>query len=237
MLGAALVTSVFAAGFWTAQTVPAMACITTPCNSQTDYTNEYMAEYEQDKKNMETNVNSSGWQSTMSSNEGPGWVLTPLFQGTGASGGGYNGISGGSGHLGMYVSSPSSGIDGWGGFGGASEVRSGGYGLTDTAGAVAAGTKSPGFADVGGGGGVFGTYDVSRYVGLPADQSLILSGYFNYDADSLSVASAPGLAPLIVGNAGSLTGDTYTFGGNALYRFGSSYVVGSGSYNFGTSHE
>ena len=157
-------------------------------------------------------------------------TLTPLFQGTGAGNGG---------HLGMYVSpsTPSSWIDGWGIYGGGSEVRGSGYGLTDTAGTVPANTTSPGFSAVSGDVGISGTYDVSRYIGLPADQSLDVKGYFNYGQDNIRVATGPALGPLIVGNAGSLNGNTYTFGASALYRFGTSYIVGAGSYNFGSAHE
>jgi hypothetical protein len=134
-------------------------------------------------------------------------------------------------HLGIYISpGPSSGaIGNWGGFGYGSVIHSSGFGLSDTAGAISPGTNSPSFTDVTGGGGLVGIFDVSRYFGLGGDQSLTVKGYFDYSSDNLTVGSSATLAPLIVGNGGSINSDTYTFGGGALYRFGTSYVALSGS--------
>ena len=137
----------------------------------------------------------------------------------------------------MYVSPGSTNTASWGAFGDGAVIHSSGYGVTDTAGAIPANTKSPGFSDVTGGGGLFATYDASSFFGLTGDQSLTLKGAFDYSHDSIAVGSAPTLAGLIVGNSGSINGDTYTFGGAALYRFGTSYFAGEASYNFGRANE
>jgi hypothetical protein len=142
------------------------------------------------------------------------------------------------GHLGMYVAPVgSNNYVGGAAAGFGSVMTSSGYGLTDTAGAVPANTRSSGFKAVGGGGAIAGVFDASRYVGLSGDQSLTVQGYFKYDADSISIGSSTLAVPLIGGNAGSIHSDTYRFGGTALYQFGASYVSGWGEYDFGHSHE
>lgn len=143
-------------------------------------------------------------------------------------------------HLGMYVSQPSDLTAwgaGWGALGSGSVLHSSGYGLSDTAGVLAPGTTSPRVRDVSGSGSIFGTVDATRVLGLPANQSLLLSGYFNYQQDSLSLGSVPAAAPLVVGNAGSLRADSYAFGGDALWRVGTYYLRGSAAYNFGRASE
>lgn len=53
----------------------------------------------------------------------------------------------------------------------------------------------------------------------------------------MTLGTAPGAAPLVVGNAGSLGGDIYTFGGQAEYRAGTTYLRGLAEYNFGHAGE
>ena len=127
-------------------------------------------------------------------------------------------------NLGMYISQPPTPLgDGWDGAGNGSVLRSSGYRFTDSAGVLAPGTKGPGIRDVGGGGSIFGTIEATRFLGLPANQSLMLTGYFNNQYDSLNVASAP---------AAALHADGYAFGGDVFWRVGSSYLDGSAAYNF-----
>ena len=187
-----------------------------------DYTAEYLADYLEEKKNA------AAPGSTL-----PTDGLTPLFQGTGANPYGTNAPVGGS-HLGMYVSP--GGLSSWGGAGGGAVSHSS-YSITDTAGAVGPGTNGQSVRDVSGSGGIFGTLDASPFFGLPANQSLLVTGFFDFSGDSLSFGSVPGAAPVIVGNAGSIHADTYTFGGNVLYRFGSSYASGTAAYDFGHANE
>jgi hypothetical protein len=130
-------------------------------------------------------------------------------------------------HLGMYVSEPSNltvwGMDG-GATGNGSVLRSGGYRLTDTAGVLAPGTRGPGFRDATAGSSVFATYDATLFLGLPANQSLLLTGFFNYQYNSASIASTPGAAS---------HADSYASGGDVFWRVGSSYFDGSAAYGFG----
>ncbi len=127
----------------------------------------------------------------------------------------------------MYVSQPSNPNpwgDDWGGAGDGYIFRSSGYRFNDTAGVLAPGTTGPGIRDVGGGSSIFDTFDARHLLSLPASQSLLLTGYFNYRYDSLSVASAPGAG---------LHADSYALGGDAFWRVGSTYFDGSAAYTFG----
>jgi len=131
----------------------------------------------------------------------------------------------------MYVSSsPTGGIDAFAA-GGGSVTRSSGYGVTDSAGLLAPGTTTPSIRDVSGGGGIAGSYKVS---GLPANQSLSFSGFFDYARDNITLGTITGLA---AGNAGSGQTDTYTFGGSFLYSIGATYLRGSAAYDFGHGSE
>ena len=139
--------------------------------------------------------------------------------------------------LGMHVSpGPIDPIDASAG-GGASVTRSSGYGVTDTMGLVAPGSIGPSIRDTSGNGGLNGTIDATRFFGLPANQSVVLGGFFDYRRDNVSLGSSPALAALAVGNAGSLQADTYTFGGTLFYRAGSAYLRGAVDYNFGHANE
>jgi len=142
-----------------------------------------------------------------------------------------------SNHLGMYVSSDTANLNDWGAAGGGSVSRSSGYRITDSAGTIAPGTIGPSLRDVSGNGGIYGSYDASRFFELTGNRSLILKGFFDYRQDSIALGAAPGAAPLVVGNAGSMHMDTYTFGGIADYRSGTSYLRGIADYNFGHADE
>ncbi len=168
---------------------PALACATTPCNTGVDYTAEVAAQYQKDLQN---------------SKDSEYWLLSPLFMGTGAGGAG-TGAGGAinpdvgspgvgpngpnlSDHLGMYVGDGQNGVNGptgWGGIGGGAVFHGNGFGLTDTAGAIPAG-KGPSLRDELGEGTIYGTFDASRFVGLPSGQSLLLAGAFNYSRDNLN---------------------------------------------------
>jgi hypothetical protein len=139
--------------------------------------------------------------------------------------------------LGMYIDRASPQDISGGGGGGGAALRSSGYGVTDTAGALAPGTTGPSVRDVSGNGGIFGTIDATRLFGLPANQSLFLTGFFDYRHDSASLGAAPGAGALVIGNAGSLQSDTYTLGGTLFYGVGSAYLRGGATYNFGHSNE
>jgi hypothetical protein len=142
------------------------------------------------------------------------------------------------GHLGMYTSSSTPDQSGWGAVGGGGGLRSSGYGISDTAGAITPGATGPNFHDTFGNGGIYGTFDASRYFGVVgAGQSVLLSGFFDYRRDNLSIAADPSLAQTVVGNAGGIGADTYTFGGSALYRSGTVYAIGFASYSFGHANE
>jgi hypothetical protein len=141
------------------------------------------------------------------------------------------------GHLGMYVSGDASNPADSGVAGSGSVVRGSGYRISDSAGALAPGTTGPSFRDTSGNGGIWGSYDASRFFGLGGNQSLVLRGFFDYQSDSTNLGAAPAAAPLVVGNAGSLHGDTYTFGGVADYRSGLSYLRGTAQYSFGHTSE
>jgi hypothetical protein len=94
-----------------------------------------------------------------------------------------------SGHLGMYISPTGGAIDGQlSGFGAA--VHSNGYSLSDSAGALAPGTKAPGFNESVGGGTIGGYYDASWLV--PYGQGLLFKGFFNYSGANLTLGSLAG---------------------------------------------
>jgi hypothetical protein len=89
----------------------------------------------------------------------------------------------------MYVSN--GGMSGDAGFSGEGySLRNSGVSISDTAGLVAPGTNSPSYHENGGGGGLNGTYDASRFVG--PNQKLLFNGAFDYTNSSTTSA---GLAP------------------------------------------
>jgi hypothetical protein len=157
--------------------------------------------------------------------------------GAGNFGGGTGLDAGSDDQLGMYIDRVSPQDISGGAVGGGSVLRSSGYGVTDTAGALAPGTRGPSVRDVSGNGGIFGTIDATRLFGLPANQSLVLTGFFDYRHDNASLGAAPGAGALVIGNAGSLQSDTYTLGGTLFYGAGSAYLRGGAAYNFGHSNE
>ena len=129
--------------------------------------------------------------------------------------------------LGMYVS-PNGGTSGdvTAGGGGYS-LRNGGASVSDTAGLIAPGTNSPSYHENGGGGGLGGTYDASRFVG--PNQHLLFNGAFNYTNTSTNFGGAG------VGN--SINGDNYSFTGTAVYSNYDTYLALKGGYNFGNNSE
>jgi len=142
---------------------------------------------------------------------------------------------GGSTHLGMYVTpAPTAAIDGTFSGGGYVE-KSNGFAISDSAGTLAPGTLTPSLKDVGGGGGIGGSYDASYLV--PGKQGLVFSAYFDYASDSFSFGGGtPGLAALGVG-AGSARTNTYTFGASATYRNDLTYLKAAVAYDFGHGFE
>ncbi len=146
-------------------------------------------------------------------------------------------VTPGSAHLGMYVPGDASSPPDWGSAGGGSVTRSSGYRISDSAGVLAPGTVGPSLRDVAGNGGIYGSYDASSFFGFAGGQSLVLRGFYDYQQDSIRFGAAPAAAPLVVGNAGSLQGDTNKFGGIIDYNSGSSYIRGIADYYFGHSSE
>jgi hypothetical protein len=134
-------------------------------------------------------------------------------------------------HLGMQVSPSSTNAFDAYGVGGASVTRGSGYGVTDSAGLLAPGTTAPSFRDASGNGGITGSYAVA---GLPVNQRLSFSGFFDYQRQDITVGALAGLA---AGNAGSGRTDNYTFGGAFRYDIGATYLSGAAAYNFGHGSE
>jgi hypothetical protein len=141
-----------------------------------------------------------------------------------------------SGHLGMYINSASPGASGWGGTGEYSRISSKGVGATDTAGGLAPGYTASS-NDTRGSGGIFGTIDATRFFGLPASQSLFLTGFFDYQRDNATFGFVTAAGAPFTPNAGSLQSDTYTLGGSLFYRAGTTYLRGEADYNFGQNNE
>jgi hypothetical protein len=168
----------------------------------------------------------------MATNSGEQYPFQSVIDPTGVQ---QTGPLGSAAHLGMYTTSNAPDQSGWGAQGGGAVWRFNGGTLSDTAGAVTPGTTGPSIRDTIGSGGLFGTFDASRYFGLTGDQSLVLNGVFDYRSDSMSLGAAPALG--IIGNAGSIQSSLYTFAGNALYRSGTAYVIGSAGYRFGHANE
>jgi len=135
----------------------------------------------------------------------------------------------------MYVSGGALDQPGWGGAGGYNVLRGRGIGATDTAGAIAPG-ETVSFGDTSGNGGILGTIDASSFFGISGNQSLFLTGFFDYQRDHASLGAVPGVGALFV-NTGSIQTDTYTLGGSLFYRTGTTYLRGEAAYNFGRSNE
>jgi hypothetical protein len=130
------------------------------------------------------------------------------------------------GHLGMYVSNGGMSGDVTLGGGGYS-LRNGGVSLSDTAGLIAPGTQSASYRENGGGGGISGTYDASRFVG--ANQHLLFNGAFDYTNSSTNFGG--------VGAGSSITSNNYSFTGGGLYSNYNTYLALTGSYQFGDNSE
>jgi len=92
------------------------------------------------------------------------------------------------------------------------------------------------FSDTGGSGGIFGTFDATRFFGLSGNQSVFFTGFFDYQGDSAKLGAVPGVGAAFI-QTGSLHTDTYTFGGSFFYRSGTTYLRGEADYNFGRSNE
>jgi hypothetical protein len=165
-----------------------------------------------------------------------GRTVGPGGPGGAAPGGGAATGAGGSNlRLGMYVvpdaSIGSSMTIGGGGY----VARNSGFGLTDTAGLVAAGALAPGFRETGAAGGVLGSYDASHLTG--ANQRLIFSGLFNYTTSNAKFGSTPALTALGINSAGRVERDVYGFGGSVLYAYNNFYALGKGTYEVGRGRE
>ena len=232
VFGAALALSAAVLG-WDAGRSPAAACATTPCNNGlTPQQQKQLALLEAWLKEQQRLYPDDGvsYQETSAFTN---FMQTGQF---GSNAQGPANLTGAGGHLGMYVNG-SPDLTGWGVAGGGDVLHSNGFRLTDSAGAFAPGSLGPSVRDVGGGGGIYGNFDATRFFGLPAGQSLTLKGFFDYQSDSAQFGLAPGVGPLAVGNGGSAHSDLYTFGGTALYTFGASYLGGRATYSFGHANE
>jgi hypothetical protein len=102
--------------------------------------------------------------------------------------------------------------------------------VTDAAGLLAPGSMTPSFKDTSGGGGIRGSWD-GTYL-LPANQGLLVDGFFHYRRDDITLGAFAGLA-----QAGSITTDDYTLGLSALYRLDTAYLQGAASFDFGNGNE
>jgi hypothetical protein len=132
----------------------------------------------------------------------------------------------GSGQLGMYVSNGGTSGDVTLGGGGYS-LRNGGVSISDTAGLIAPGTNSASYRENGGGGGLSGTYDASRFVG--PNQHLWFNGAFDYVNSSTNFGG--------VGAGSTINSNDYSFTGTALYSNYNTYLELKGAYQFGTNSE
>lgn len=131
----------------------------------------------------------------------------------------------GLGQLGMYVT-PDTGLgNGFALGAGGYSARNRGVGVTDTAGLLAPGSLSTSSRTNAGSGGIGGSYDASYLVG--SNQKLVLNGAFNYAASNTGFSAA----------SGSIDSNTYGFKGSALYSNYATYLVLSGSYQFGNNNE
>jgi hypothetical protein len=116
----------------------------------------------------------------------------------------------GSGHLGMYVSP--TGTDSMGGLGDGFGFSGKSVSISDTSGAFA-GATAPGYHGSGGGGGIYGSVDLTP--------QLRAGGSFDYQRVSAGF------------DGGSSQGyDSYTFKGYSTYRWLQSFVTGSIMYDY-----
>jgi hypothetical protein len=129
------------------------------------------------------------------------------------------------GQLGMYVNGGTNSDVTLGG--GGYSLRNGGASVSDTAGLIAPGTNSPSYHENGGGGGISGTYDASRFVG--PNQKLLFNGAFDYTSSNTGYGG--------IGTGASINGDNYNFKGIAAYSNYNTYVALQGDYNFGNNSE
>jgi hypothetical protein len=102
-----------------------------------------------------------------------------------------------------------------------------GYAGINTAGLIAPGTQSASYRENGGGGGISGTYDASRFVG--ANQHLLFNGAFDYTNSSTNFGG--------VGAGSSINSNNYSFTGTGLYSNYNTYLALKGSYQFGDNSE
>jgi hypothetical protein len=130
----------------------------------------------------------------------------------------------GPGHLGMYVSNGGADVTA---SGGGYSLRNGGVSTSDTAGLIAPGTQSASYRENGGGGGVNGTYDASRFVG--PNQKLFFYGAFEFTSASTNFGG--------IDAGSSINSDNYKFSGAAVYSNYNTYVMLLTSYQFGNNTE
>jgi len=138
---------------------------------------------------------------------------------------GYGAHGNGSGQLGMYVNGGMNSDVTLGG--GGYSLRNGGASVSDTAGLIAPGTNSTSYRENGGGGGISGTYDASRFVG--PNQRLLFNGAFDYTSSSTNFGG--------VGAGSTINSNNYSFTGTGLYSNYNTYLALKGSYQFGNNSE
>jgi hypothetical protein len=138
----------------------------------------------------------------------------------------------GAAHLGMYVTPAPSSWNSVGAFGGVAGVNGDAVAARDSQGLLAPGTQAPGYDGTVGGGGVYGSLDATRTLGLAPGQSMILTGSFGYSRGDIDYDRAPTAVTLDI-FTGSLERNTYAFSGGFEYDAGSVYVRGGGGFNFG----
>jgi hypothetical protein len=159
-----------------------------------------------------------------------------IMQAQGGSGPGSVG-SGNGGHapnLGMYITPTSPEIGGgWGyggGYAGGGVVRGSGYGISDSAGLFAPGTTTGSFRQGTGAGGVAALVDVSHFVEIPVDHTLLFKANFESSSSSTSVDSTD------FGQT-SVHVDNYTFKTQLNYIVGSDYATAKAVFNSGKGTE
>jgi hypothetical protein len=146
--------------------------------------------------------------------------------------GGENGTAHFGKHLGMYISAPSD--PSAGGFGGGAVIHTDAVGITDSTGALPAGTTAPTSHSVAGFGGIGGAFDASRFVGLTGNQNLTVRGEFDYGRFDTTYGASPALAATGLGNSATMKNDVYTLTGSFAYtNGGGGYLQGNGSIDLG----
>jgi hypothetical protein len=151
-----------------------------------------------------------------------------IFQWAGgaASGPAFTTNLGGPVQFSLYGSDPASGIYGGGDI---SSTRNSGYGVTDSAGAIAPGSVAPGFHSIDGGGGFNLAADGTRLLNDVNNQRLLFRLTVDYHYDNTSFGTSaltPGVA-----SAGSERGNIETLIGSADYALNTFYLGGLAAFD------